>query len=216
MKKTMAMLTLLLLAPLVQAQFKEGVHYEVLSNPQPTADAGKIEVLELFWYGCPHCYHLEPELNAWLEKKPDDVNFVRMPAVLGPSWELHARAYYTAELLGVLDKVHTPLFESLHKARQRHRKQEDIKAFFLEQGVSAEDFDNTFNSFAVITKTNRAKQVRNLYGITGVPMLVVNGKYRTGAQQAGSNSAMLQVVDELVERERQAMQGSAAEPAAAQ
>jgi protein dithiol oxidoreductase (disulfide-forming) len=201
--KTLFALLALLLASSAFAGFEEGIEYQKLSNPQPTSSDDKIEVLELFWYGCPHCYHLEPELNAWLKHKPDDVVFVRIPAVLGPSWELLARAYYTAELLGVLDKIHEPLFDHIHKQRKPIRNVDELKAFFEEQGVSAADFNKTFNSFAVITRTNRAKEAHNLYGVTGVPTLIVNGKYRTTASLAGSNEKMLQVVDFLISKERQ-------------
>ncbi|MGD8672756.1 MAG: thiol:disulfide interchange protein DsbA/DsbL [Thiogranum sp.] len=204
MKKLLALLALLLLAPPSFAAFKEGVEYQKLDSPQPTSTGDKIEVMELFWYGCPHCYHLEPELNDWLKHKPDDVVFVRVPAVLGPSWELLARAYYTADLLGVLDKIHEPLFDHIHKDRKMIRNAADLKAFFMEQGVSSADFDKTFNSFAVITKTNRSTEVRNLYGVTGVPTLVVNGKYRTTGTLAGGNEKMLQVVDFLIGKERAA------------
>jgi len=204
MKKLFALLALVVLATPVFAEFKEGVQYEQLPAPQPTSNPDKIEVRELFWYGCPHCYHLESELNAWLKHKPDDVDFVRMPAVLGPSWELLARAYYTAELLGVLDKIHEPLFDYIHKDRKIIRNVEQLKAFFVQQGVSAEDFDKTYNSFAVVTMTNRSKEIRTLYGVSGVPTMIVNGKYRTTATMAGGNQQLLQVVDFLIQKERDA------------
>jgi len=210
MKQWFTLLVLVLSIPLVHAGFEEGVNYKRIANPQPTSTDDKIEVLELFWYGCPHCYHIEPEVEVWLKSKPDDVEFVRMPAVLGPSWELLARGYYTADLLGATDKIHKPLFERLHKARKRIRNADELKAFFVEQGVSAEDFDNTFSSFAVITKTNRAKQARDMYGISGVPALVVNGKYLVTAELAGGNKQMLDVVDYLVEQERGASSTEAA------
>ncbi|MEA2078302.1 MAG: thiol:disulfide interchange protein DsbA/DsbL [Pseudomonadota bacterium] len=210
MKHWFSLLVLVLMMPLVHAGFEEGIKYQRIANPQPTSTADKIEVLELFWYACPHCYQLEAEVEVWLESKPDDVEFVRMPAVLGPSWELLARAYYTADLLEATDKIHNPLFERLHKERKRIRNADELKAFFVEQGVSAEDFDNTFSSFAVITKTNRAKQVRNMYGISGVPAIVVNGKYLVTAKLAGSNKQMLEVVDYLVAQERDASSTEAA------
>ncbi|GMQ89284.1 MAG: thiol:disulfide interchange protein DsbA/DsbL [Gammaproteobacteria bacterium] len=204
MKKVFMSLTLLLLMPFAYAGFEEGVQYQVIQNAQPTANKDKIEVLELFWYGCPHCYHLEPELDAWLKNKPDDVAFVRLPAILGPSWELHARAFYTAELLGIADKIHKPLFDRIHKERKPIRNLQQLREFFVAQGVSAQEFDDTYKSFAVITKTNRAKQAANQYGIKGVPVLVVNGKYRTSSRDAGSHKKMLEVVDFLVEQERAA------------
>jgi thiol:disulfide interchange protein DsbA len=211
MKNVMRLLVLMLFAPLAFGAWKEGVNYERLSAPQPTESADKIEVRELFWYACPHCYQIEPVLHEWLEKKPADVEFVRMPAVLGPNWELLARAYYAAEILGVLDKVHGPIFERLHKERKRIRTPDDVKAIFVAQGVSESDFDNAFKSFAVVTKTNRAKRVREMYGISGVPALIVNGKYRTTATLAGGNRQMLEVVDYLIEQERKAAGGKAAE-----
>ena len=209
MKKVFTLFALLLLSPFVSAGFDEGIEYQTLASPQPTVNEDRIEVLELFWYGCPHCYHLEPLIHAWLEKKPDDVVFVRVPAVLGPSWELLARAFYTAELLGVMDKIHPSLFERIHKDRKPVRSVADVKKLFMAQGVSEQDFDNTYKSFAVITKTNRAKQAARLYGIKGVPTLVVNGKYRTGAQMAGGNKEILDVVDFLVQKERDAKTGTA-------
>jgi thiol:disulfide interchange protein DsbA len=210
MKKLFALMALLVLASPSFADFRQGKEYDMTPAPQPTSSGDKIEVLELFWYGCPHCYHLEPELETWLANKPDDVAFVRVPAVLGPRWELLARAYYTADLLGVLDKIHEPLFEHIHKYHRRITNEAQLKAFFVQQGVSEADFDKTFKSFAVITKTNRAKEARNLYGITGVPTMVVNGKYRTSASMAGGNTKMLKVVDFLVEKEREAAAGQAA------
>ncbi len=210
MKFWFSILALLFVVPtLGYAGFVEGVNYKKLTNPQPTSTADKIEVLEFFWYGCPHCYQLEPEVESWLKSKPDDVEFVRMPAVLGPSWELLTRAFYTADLLEASDKIHDPLFERLHKERKRIRNVDELKAFFVEQGVSAEDFDNTFSSFAVITKTNRSKQVGDLYGITGVPALAVNGKYLVTAKMAGGNKQMLEVVNYLVEQERAAASSEA-------
>ena len=186
----------------VAADYQEGKDYLVLANPQPTSTADKIEVVELFWYGCPHCYRLEPLMAEWQTSKPDDVEFVRMPAVLGPNWELFGKAYYTAELLGVNDKVHNALFDALHKDRKKFRDEAALQAFFLEQGVSAEDFKNTFNSFAVNVKLNHAKQMTKRYALTGVPTIIINGKYSTSASQAGNNEKAIKVMDYLVVQER--------------
>ncbi len=208
MKKLLTLLALLFVASPSFAAFEEGVQYQTLDSPQPTSSGDKIEVVELFWYGCPHCYHLEPELNAWLKKQPDDVALVRVPAVLGPSWELLARAYYTAQLLGVLDKIHEPLFDHIHKEHKAIRSVADLKAFFEQQGVSGADFDKTYNSFAVVTRTGRAREAHRLYGVSGVPTLIVNGKYRTSASLAGGNEQMLEVVDFLIDKERDAAKTS--------
>ena len=208
MKYGLRLLALLLFVPVAFADFDEGIEYQKIARAQPTVAEDRIEVLELFWYGCPHCYELEPVLEAWQENKADDVVFVRVPAVLGKSWELGARAYYTAELLDVTDQIHKSLFDRFHKDKKPIRNLGELKDFFVSHGVSAEDFDKTINSFAVVTKTNRAKQVRDMYGISGVPALIVNGKYRTSARLAGSNQKMLEVVDFLIEKERAALAAS--------
>jgi len=182
--------------------YQEGKEYLVLANPQPTSTDDSIEIVELFWYGCPHCYQLEPLMAEWLASKPDDVEFVRMPAVLGPSWELLGKAYYTAELLDVNDQVHLALFDALHKDRKKIRDEAEVQALFVEQGVSAEDFRNTFNSFAVNVKLNHAKQMTKRYAITGVPAIIINGKYSTSASQAGTNEKAIKVMDYLIVQER--------------
>lgn len=183
--------------------YQEGKEYVVLSSPQPTSSGDRVEVVELFFYGCPHCYRLEPVISEWLTSKPDDVEFVRMPAVLGPSWEMFGKAYYTAELLGVVDKVHPAIFDILHKDKKQIRDEAALQAVFVEQGVSAEDFRNTFNSFAVSVRLNNAKQMTTRYAIEGVPTVIVNGKYRTSASRAGSNEDVIKVTDYLVAQERQ-------------
>ena len=201
-----------LLATAVQAEtYTEGKQFKALSNPQPTSNADKIEVVELFWYGCPHCYRLEPYVSKWLASKPDDVEFILMPAIIGPPWELLAKAFYTAEFLDVQDKVHIALFEAIHNDKKIIKSEDQVQAVFVAQGVSEQDFKNTFNSFAVSVKVNNAKRMTKLYGITGVPTIIVNGKYSTSGSLAGSNENIVKVVDYLVEQERQA--APAAEPA---
>jgi len=185
-------------------EFQEGKEYLLLGTPQPTSTGDKIEVVELFWYGCPHCFDLEPLVQAWLKHKPEDVELVRMPAVLGPRWELLAQAYYTADLLGITDKIHPALFKAIHEKNMKINDEAALQAFFVDQGVAADDFKKTFNSFAVAVKMNNTRQMTRRYKITGVPTIIVNGKYSTGARQAGSNQAVFEVVDYLVEKERAA------------
>ena len=182
--------------------YSQGKDYIKLSNPQPTSSGDRIEVVELFWYGCPHCYHLEPYLAEWLVSKPDDVELVRMPAVLGKRWDLMAKAYYTAELLGVVDKIHPALFHALNKENRKINDQAALQDFFVAQGVSAEDFTKTFNSFAVNVKVNNARQMSRRYAITGVPSIIVNGKYRTGVGMARGNENVIKVMNYLIEEER--------------
>jgi len=190
--------------------YKEGEQYKALAQPQATASADKIEVVELFWYGCPHCYRLEPVIGNWLKNKPDDVEFVRMPAIVGPPWELLAKAYYTAEFLGVMDTVHYALFDAIHKDKKKVVDEAAVQAIFEAQGVSAEDFRNTFNSFAVAVKVNNARMMTKRYAISGVPTIIINGKYNTSGSLAGSNENILKVVDYLVEQERQAATAASA------
>jgi thiol:disulfide interchange protein DsbA len=201
------------------AEFEEGTEYTRLASPQPTSDPAKIEVVEMFSYACPHCFHMEPELSEWLKAKPDDVIFVRYPVVFRPEWEVLAKAYFTAELLGVLDKTHEALFEAIHVKNQKFGDEAAMQDFFVSEGVSADDFRKAYNSFAVAVKVNSAKQMTRRYAITGVPTLIVNGKFSTSASLAGGkdkelsvkelNEKTLKVVDYLVAQER-----AAAEPAA--
>jgi thiol:disulfide interchange protein DsbA len=199
---------LLFISPLAVAQapqFHEGIEYQRVVPPQRTETGDKIEVLELFWYGCPHCYHLEPLLDKWLQTKPANVEFRRMPAIFtNPKWELHAKAYYAAEALGVLDKIHRPLFDAIQAQNHDLGTEAALMAFFAEHGVSNEDFQRTFNSFSVRNKTNQAKIMTDRYGISGVPAIIVNGKYRTDGTSAGTLENALAVVDYLVEEEAKA------------
>jgi len=195
-------IVLVLPGTVLAQEYQEGKEYLSLSPPQPTSTGDKIEVVELFWYGCPHCYDLEPQVQAWLERKPEDVELVRMPAIVGPRWELLAQAYFTAELLGISDRIHPVLFKAIHEKNMKINDEASLQAFFVDQGVSAEDFKKTFNSFAVAVKMNNARQMTRRYKITGVPTVIVNGKYSTGAKQAGSNQGVFEVVDYLVEKER--------------
>jgi len=196
------MLPLLMAGAACAQEYTDGKEYLSLKTPQPTTTGENIEVVELFWYGCVHCYRIDPLLEDWLKTKPADVEFIRIPAVLGPSWELYGKAFYTAELLGVTDKVHPALFDAIHKDKKKLRTVSDLKALFMAQGVSAEDFDNTFNSFAVNVKINHARQMTKRYAITGVPTIIINGKYSTSGSQAGSNQNIIKVMDYLIAAER--------------
>lgn len=196
-------ISLILIPGVVSAAptYKEKIHYELVVPAQPTTTDKKVEVVEMFWYGCPHCNALEPYVNRWLKKKPANTEFVRIPAIFRPQWEQHARAYYTAEILGVLDKTHSALFDAIHQQKRHINTDEEIQKFFAEHGVSEKDFKRVFHSFAVEAKIRRAKDMSQRYGIRGVPALIVNGKYRTGAQLAGGNANIFRVVNFLVQKE---------------
>ena len=193
-----------------QQAYVDGQHYEKVVPQQPVQSGDKIEVLEIFWYGCPHCYHFEPHLAKWLASKAADVEFRRMPGVFRKDWVPHARAYYTAETLGVLDKVHTQLFEALHKDRKPIVNQEQLADFFADQGIAREKFEKTYNSFAIDSKTRQAVIMSREYGISGVPAVIVNGKYRSSGTMAGGFDELLKVIDRLVDKEREASADQAA------
>ncbi len=177
--------------------------WQVLKEAQPTDVAdGKIEVVEIFWYGCPHCYDFEPFLDEWLENKPDDVEFKRMPGIFRENWMPHARAYYTALELGVLEAVHLPLFNAIHKHRMRMDSQAELRKLFSENGVDGDAFDAAYESDAVTDKVKKSLLMGRRYQIRGVPSIVVNGKYLTGASIAGDFEKMLKAVDTLVAKER--------------
>ena len=203
MLKTFAVAVMLALAAVAATaeEFKEGQHYEMLSPAQPTSTGDKIEVVELFWYGCPHCYAFEPDIAAWLERKAPYIAFVRVPAVFAKNWEVHARAYYAAEQLGVLEKIHKPLFAALHDEKRKLFSEDELAEFFAEHGVTEEAFHAAFDSFDVDTKTRHAIALTRSYGVSGVPSIIVNGKYRSSAQQAGDYDHLLKLVDFLADKE---------------
>ena len=180
--------------------YKEGVEYERISPAVATSSPGKVEVVEMFWYGCPHCFQFEPHLQKWLKKKPANVEFIRIPATFNALWKLHARMYYTAQILGIGKKLHQPLFDAYHLERNRLDTDQKIREFFVKHGVKASDFDDTFHSFAVETRLARAVDLSQRYGINGVPTMIVNGKYRT-TNKAPGHAGMLDVVDYLIKQE---------------
>ncbi|BCX80489.1 protein dithiol oxidoreductase (disulfide-forming) [Methylomarinovum caldicuralii] len=184
--------------------------YLELNPPKATEDSGKVEVIEFFWYGCPHCYRFDPYLEAWRKKQPADVVFKRQPAIFGPHWAPQARAYFTAETLGVVDKIHKDFFDAMHKQKKRMASEEELAAFFAAHGVDQETFKNPFHSFMVDMKMRQAEAMAPEYGITGVPALVVNGKYLITGRTAGSFEDMIKVLDQLVAQERQKL--AAAKP----
>lgn len=193
-------------ATAVDGSIDEGIEYQRIVPAQPTrVPDDKIEVLEVFWYGCSHCDAFEPFLHQWLEKKPDDVAFRRMPAQLNPGWKVHAAAYYVAEQLGVLDKVHQDLFDTIHDKGQKLATLDAVIDFFAAHGVSREQFMNAYNSFAVRAKLRHSEQQVRRYGAQSVPTVIVAGKYRTNATMAGGTfEGLLKVIDHLVDKERNA------------
>jgi thiol:disulfide interchange protein DsbA len=184
-----------------QAQnFLEGVEYQRLAAPQPVETGARIEVREFFWYGCPHCYTLEPSIHKWLQGMPKNAQFVRTPAVFNAQWAIHARAYYAFEALGITDKVHEPLFRALHVEKRRVFDVDSLAAFVTEKGGDAKAFLDAYNSFGVQASLNRAVQAGRAYNLDAVPVLIVDGRYLTNATIAGGYDKALEVVSFLVNK----------------
>ncbi|MEG0968356.1 MAG: thiol:disulfide interchange protein DsbA [Pseudomonas sp.] len=182
----------------------EGKEYVQLSNAVPVSEPGKIEVVELFWYGCPHCYSFEPVVNPWAEKLPADVNFKRIPAMFGGPWDAHGQMFLTLEAMGVEHKVHAAVFEAIQVQRKHLTKPEEMAEFLATQGVDKDKFLATFNSFAIKGQVTQAKELAKKYEITGVPSMVVNGKYRFDLGSAQGPQGVLNVADFLIAKERAA------------
>ncbi len=186
-------------------RFELGVHYLRLSPTQPTSsNPDQVEVCEVFWYGCPHCYNFDPLLEEWRARQPDYVNFVRVPAVWNDLLRLHARAFYTAEALGKGEEMHAELFREIHERRNGLDTEAKLAEFFARFGVDAATFKTTFDSFSVQAKLQRADELNRRYRIGSVPTLVINGKYTTDAPQAGGTyEDLLALADELVASEHE-------------
>ena len=195
--------TLALETPGINIEKGEG--YETIDPPQPTDDPAKVEVIEFFWYGCPHCYRFEPTLQKWLKTRPDHVNFISQPAAFNATWAKHARAYFTAEALGVAEKMHEDFFSAIQIDKKRLDKEDLLADFFVAHGVSKKDFSDTYNSFLVDAKTRQAESIAARYGVTGVPAIVVNGKYRISGTTAKNYDNMIKVMNYLINKEHDAI-----------
>jgi thiol:disulfide interchange protein DsbA len=184
------------------AEYKEGQHYKTLQPAQPTSVApGKVEVVEVFWYACGHCFALEPKLESWaLNDKPANVELIRIPAMWNDMLKTHARVFYTAELLGKLPALNTEIYREINVRGNRLDTPAKIEAFFTTKGVSKQDFQKAFSSFAVETKLARAADLNKRYRITSTPTFVVNGRYVTDVSMAGSETALFDLMNNLASR----------------
>ncbi|TBU76053.1 thiol:disulfide interchange protein DsbA/DsbL [Phytopseudomonas daroniae] len=186
------------------AEIEAGKQYVELSSPVPISKPGKIEVVELFWYGCPHCYQFEPTLNPWVEKLPDDVNFVRIPALFGGVWNAHGQLFITLESMKVEHKVHNEVFRAIHQEGRKLATADEMADFLVTQGIDRDAFLKAFNSFGVKSQMEKAKKLAMAYQINGVPVMIVNGKYRFDISSSGGPEQTLQVADHLIAKERAA------------
>jgi len=172
--------------------FQEGKDYVRLPTPVPTSVPDKAEVIEFFSYTCPHCNDLEAVAREWLKRKPENVTFVRIAVAFGATWEPGARAYYAAEALGVLDKVHQPLFDAIHREKRKLSSEDELAALFAEHGVDQDAFRKAYKSFQTETQMRRGNQLAQRYGVRGVPGMIVNGQYEVRSPR------IFEVVDYLL------------------
>lgn len=202
-------MTLLLLATLSVAhaapsRFVEGTHYETLGTTVNTHDPEKLEVREFFYYGCPACFNAEPVVDNWLTKVADDVDFVRTPITFIRGSEPLARAYHIAEAANILDEIHTPLFEGIHNHKEQLFTKDALRKFFAKYDVEGEEFDKLYDSFTVNTRIRQGNTAAGDYRLTGVPAFTVNGKYVILRTNLRSEQETFQVIDYLLNKERQA------------
>ena len=213
MNKILAMLTGLMLFSTVACAHEghdhekspviEGKHYTKIVQQIPTDDDSKIEVRELFWYGCPHCYKLEPHIEHYKKNLAEDVAFVPQPAIFSPRWEVDAKVHYAFKFMGILDEAHTHYFNAIHRDKKRFKDAAAVGEWLESVGLGKSDeFVATYESFAVDGSVRRAKQLTTKYGIDGVPAIVVNGKYLTSVSKAGSEAKLIEVINHLVDMER--------------
>ena len=192
---------------LATAEFVEGTHYvKILPEMQTDVAMGKVEVAELFWLGCPHCYSLEPEILKYKESHPDYVEFKQVPAMLNPSWAADANTFYIAEILdpqGSKNLV-TKIFQSIHDQKRRLRSPKSITRFFVEQGYTEEQVENVKKSMAFQAKLVRAQEFGQGSQANSVPALIINGKYRTSPYMAGGNQQLMKIINMLTEKENAA------------
>lgn len=193
------LLIFVLIPRLGQAEFVEGTHFLASPVPQPVETGEKIEVREFFWYGCSHCYALEPDIDRWLKRMPKSAKFVRTPAVAS-RWLVHAQAYYAFESMGVVEKIHNAFFDALHREDRRLDDEASIAQFVAERGLDPAQFHQAFNSFGVGFKLGQAKKLNSAYGVHSVPMLIVDGKYVTSPAMAGGGETAMQVINFLIEK----------------
>jgi thiol:disulfide interchange protein DsbA len=183
--------------------FQEGKNYHRITPAVATeVEEGKVEVLELFWYGCPHCFEFETFLSAWKDNMPEYVSFKRMPAVMNQSWAPHARAFYALETMGELERIHPIFFEAIHVQGRRLTDVESMARFLSQHDVDAEKFKSAYNSMYVETKIKRSNQLVRQYGASSVPTVIVNGKYRSTASDAGGYENLIRLINLLAEREK--------------
>jgi thiol:disulfide interchange protein DsbA len=192
----------LLTAHAMPVAYVEGVHYKATPKRlATTTEENMIEVVEMFSYSCPHCFSLEASVAQWKKDLPENVKFVQVPAIFRDSWLQLAKVFYTAEVTGDLEKLHPLLFSAIHVDKRKLLTEDQLLDFVAEQGIDRDAFAKTMNSFTVKAKVKKALVMSQSSGITGVPAMIVNGKYHTSAPLAGGMDEMLKAVDFLIQKE---------------
>ena len=200
----LAALLVLAAAPAMaqQSKYQEGLHYFKIDQASAPPSDGKVEVVEAFSYLCPHCNTFEPFISTWLKRKPEHVEFERLPVIFGRrTWELYARAYVTADMMGVAEEAHGPLMDALYKEKKIMRNMEEIAEFYSGFGVSASEFVATSESFAVDARLRKQQSQSQAYGVSGTPTMIVNGKYSADVGSAGGESQLFGLIEELAAHE---------------
>ena len=182
--------------------WEEGEHYDTVSPVLRTSNPEKIEVMEFFWFGCGHCYTFEPLLAAWKKTLADDVVFKGSPAIWNSTMEIHAKVFYTAEVLGISERINPVVFRAINQDRKPLTAESDIATLFESIGVLRSDFFDAFNSFGVGSQVRQASSRARSAKITGTPEIVINGKYRITTRKAGNQTNMLKIADYLIDKER--------------
>jgi len=217
MRRQLIWLTLLVAgiaaAPVASAQFVAGRDYLLINPPQPTTTGGKVEVLEFFWYGCPHCDALQAPLSGWLKNKPADVEFRRTPAVLGQSWIPLTQAFFTLEAMGLTEKLHHDVFAAIHNDKIKLQDPKTLFDWVAKRGVDRKQFMDTYNSFGVRSRVQRAIDMTRNYDIPGTPAIVVDGRYLTAPHLGLARGDVLsyeryfKIVDHVIALARKARTG---------
>lgn len=189
--------------PGAQAEVVEGKDYTVFAKPFPTEDDSKIEVLEFFWYGCPHCYNLHPHLKTWLTNAPADVSFRYVPAILRANWASAAKTFYAIEAMGIAASLHDKVYDAIHRDKIDLNNEPVLFDWIEKQGIDRKKFENTYNSFAVQNQIAKTTQLIRQYQLNGVPALIVNGKYLTSGRMGSTPQDTIRTLDSLIEKARQ-------------
>ncbi len=185
-----------------RAELVEGRDYTVLPHPQPTESGKNIEVLEFFWYGCPHCYDLHPHIKTWLKKMPKDVSFRYVPAIFRPNWAPGLKTFYAMEALGERDKLHDKVYDAIHADKVDLTKDEVLFDWIAKQGIDRQKFIDAYNSFSVQNQVAKSTQISKDYNLSGVPTVVVDGRYLTSGRMGGTPQDTIKILDELIEKVR--------------